>query len=120
MRFMSVLLPWTKLCNRLHKRYHKTMGEERAVRRASAAGRTRRRSNGRGGAVSIADVAALAGVSTATVSRALSTPDQVAEATREKVLEAVNSTGYTPNIAGRNLRAARTRMVLVVIPNLIT
>lgn len=96
------------------------MGEERAVRRASAAGRTRRRSGGRSGAVSIADVAALAGVSTATVSRTLSAPDRVAEATREKVLRAVSSTGYTPNIAGRNLRAARTRMVLVVIPNLIT
>ena len=37
--------------------------------------------------VRIKDVATLAGVSTATVSRALSTPDTVGPATREKVME---------------------------------
>src|SRR5690606_5784526 len=96
------------------------MGEERAIRRASAPARTRRRSGGRSGAVSLAEVGARAGVSTATVSRALSAPDRVAEATRAKGLGARSCTGYTPNVAGRHLRAARTRMVLVVIPNLIT
>jgi LacI family repressor for deo operon, udp, cdd, tsx, nupC, and nupG len=70
--------------------------------------------------VHIADVAALAGVSTATVSRAIANPDRVSPATRERVLEVVRRTGYTPNVAGRSLRAARSMMVLVVVPSLIT
>ena len=74
----------------------------------------------RRGAVHIAQVAALAGVSIATVSRALAMPGRVSAATRERVLEVVRRTGYTPNIAGRNLRAARSKMVLVVVPSLIT
>jgi LacI family repressor for deo operon, udp, cdd, tsx, nupC, and nupG len=68
----------------------------------------------------IAEVAKLAGVSTATVSRALSTPDKVNARTRERVLEVVRATGYTPNIAGRRLRAARSMTALVVVPSLIT
>lgn len=70
--------------------------------------------------VRIAEVAALAGVSIATVSRALAKPDRVNGATRQRVLEAVRRTGYTPNIAARSLRARRSMLVLVVVPNLIT
>ena len=68
----------------------------------------------------IAEVAALAGVSIATVSRALANPDRVNAKTRAHVLEVVRRTGYTPNVAGRSLRAARSRMVLVVVPTFIT
>jgi LacI family repressor for deo operon, udp, cdd, tsx, nupC, and nupG len=68
----------------------------------------------------IAEVAKLAGVSTATVSRALSSPEKVNARTREHVLEVVRATGYTPNIAGRRLRAARSMTALVVVPSLIT
>lgn len=63
-------------------------------------------------------VAARAGVSTATVSRTLATPDLVSEAARGRVLAAIKVTGYTPNVAARNLRARRTMMVLVVVPNI--
>lgn len=66
----------------------------------------------------IADVARLAGVSVATVSRALATPDVVSETTRERVLAAVREIGYTPNIAARNLRARKSMMVLVVVPDI--
>lgn len=66
----------------------------------------------------IADVARLAGVSVATVSRALANPDVVQGETRKRVLEAVRETGYTPNIAARTLRARRSQMVLVVVPNI--
>lgn len=66
----------------------------------------------------IADVARLAGVSVATVSRALTTPDVVNEETRNRVLAAVQDTGYTPNIAARNLRAKTSRMALVVVPDI--
>jgi len=68
----------------------------------------------------IAEVAKLAGVSTATVSRALSSPGKVNASTREHVLEVVRATGYTPNVAGRRLRAARSMTALVVVPSLIT
>ncbi|MBL8808093.1 MAG: LacI family DNA-binding transcriptional regulator [Rhodospirillales bacterium] len=66
----------------------------------------------------IADVARIAGVSVATVSRALATPGIVSEETRAKVVAAVQRVGYTPNVAAQNLRARRSRMALVVVPNI--
>ena len=58
-------------------------------------------------AVTLRDVSRLAGVSTATVSRALEKPDTVAEATRARIMEAVAACGYTPNMMARNLRKSR-------------
>ena len=69
-------------------------------------------------ATRIQDVAAAAGVSTATVSRALAFPEKVRPQTRARVLEAVQRLHYTPNEAARALRAGATRMVLVVVPYL--
>jgi LacI family repressor for deo operon, udp, cdd, tsx, nupC, and nupG len=66
----------------------------------------------------IHDVAARAGVSTATVSRSLATPELVSDEARARVLAAIKATGYTPNMAARNLRARRSMMVLVVVPNI--
>ncbi len=66
----------------------------------------------------IEDVARRAGVSTATVSRALSLPDMVRPETRDRVLAAVRELGYLPNAAARNLRSGTTMMVLVVLPKL--
>ena len=66
----------------------------------------------------IADVARLAGVSTATVSRVLANPDQVRPKTHDLVMEAVRRSGYTPNSTARNLRTRRTMTVLVVAPRL--
>lgn len=66
----------------------------------------------------IQDVARAAGVSTATVSRALSTPGVVAESTREAVMAAVQSTGYRVNHTARNLRRQRSGSVIALIPNL--
>jgi LacI family transcriptional regulator, repressor for deo operon, udp, cdd, tsx, nupC, and nupG len=63
----------------------------------------------------IEDVAALVGVSASTVSRALAKPDRVLPETRARILEAVKATGYTPNVAARSLRAARSMNVLVVL-----
>ena len=67
--------------------------------------------------VTIQDVAIRAGVSTATVSRTLANPAVVSAKTRERVLHAVEATGYTPNVAARNLRARRSMMILVIVPN---
>ncbi|WP_417686684.1 LacI family DNA-binding transcriptional regulator [Roseibium sp.] len=62
----------------------------------------------------IEDVAKLAGVSIATVSRALRSPEKVAESTRKKVTAAIARTGYTANAMAQNLRMQRSRMVLVL------
>ena len=69
-------------------------------------------------AATILDVARRAGVSTATVSRALAAPDRVAEETRSKVIAAIAATGYTPNASARNLRARSTKIVLALLPGM--
>ncbi|GIT89600.1 LacI family transcriptional regulator [Jannaschia pagri] len=66
----------------------------------------------------IADVARLAGVSTATVSRTLSTPERVGAPTRARVLEAVAASGYRANAAARDLRQRRARAITLLAPNL--
>ena len=58
---------------------------------------------GRGGRANIRDVARVAEVSVATVSRVLSDSSLVREATREKVLRAAESLGYLPNAHARAL-----------------
>ncbi|PRY76379.1 LacI family repressor for deo operon, udp, cdd, tsx, nupC, and nupG [Yoonia maritima] len=62
----------------------------------------------------IEDVARLAEVSIATVSRAISKPEKVAESTRKKVNAAIARTGYTANAMAQNLRRQRSHMVLVL------
>ena len=69
-------------------------------------------------APTLADVAKLAGVSTASISRALNEPDKVAEATRQKIQSAIDTLGYTPNFGGRALASRRTNTVGAVIPSM--
>lgn len=64
------------------------------------------------------DVARRAGVSTATVSRCLNTPSVVRDGTRERVLSAVATLGYTPHFAARALASNRTRSIGAVIPTM--
>ena len=71
----------------------------------------------RGKLPTIQDVARRAGVSTATVSRALSSPELVSATTRTRVADAVKSTGYAINQAARSLRSSAAHTVLVVFPN---
>lgn len=68
--------------------------------------------------IRIEDVAQMADVSTATVSRALSRPDRVRPETRDLVQRAVEKLGYVPDAAGRALASGRTRTVGCVIPTL--
>ncbi|AMS05990.1 LacI family transcriptional regulator [Acidipropionibacterium acidipropionici] len=68
--------------------------------------------------VTLHDVARAAGVSISTVSRALSAPDKVAEATRRRVTAVVQELGYTPNRAASLLRSGRTGSVGLVVPDL--
>ncbi len=67
--------------------------------------------------VSIKDVAELAGVSIATVSRCINQPDKVTERTRLKVQEAIVQTGYSPNTLAQSFRRGRTNLVMVVLPS---
>lgn len=64
------------------------------------------------------DVARRAGVSTATVSRALNTPSMVRAETRERVEAAVSTLGYTPHFGGRALASNRTNTIGAVIPTM--
>ncbi|MDR5784899.1 LacI family DNA-binding transcriptional regulator [Caballeronia sp. LZ065] len=66
----------------------------------------------------LSDVAALAGVSTATVSRALSNPDKVKGGTRDRILQAIAQLGYVPDGAARALASGRARMVGAIVPTL--
>ncbi|MGI9378165.1 MAG: LacI family DNA-binding transcriptional regulator, partial [Methyloligellaceae bacterium] len=69
-------------------------------------------------APTLSDVARKAGVSTATVSRCLNTPDKVIVNTRERVLQVINELGYTPNFGGRALVLQKTHTVGAVIPTM--
>ncbi|MGI3187181.1 LacI family DNA-binding transcriptional regulator [Nioella aestuarii] len=64
------------------------------------------------------DVARLAGVSTATVSRCLNTPDRVVKSTRTRVMAAVDQLGYAPNFGARALAAKRTNTIGAIIPTM--
>ena len=64
------------------------------------------------------DVAARAGVSTATVSRCLNAPDKVIKETRTRVMAAVRELGYAPNFSARALAAKRTQTVGAIIPTM--
>jgi len=61
-------------------------------------------------------VAKLAGVSVATVSRALAKPDLVSPRTRKKVLAAVEEAGYKPNLMAVQFRSRRTHNLVVLVP----
>lgn len=65
----------------------------------------------------IEDVAAIAGVSIATVSRAINEPGKVADETRRRVAEAIAKTGYTTNAMARSLRVRRSNMILILAPD---
>lgn len=65
------------------------------------------------------DVAALAGVSVATVSYVVNGRDsRIGEETRERVMAAVRELGYVPNSSARGLRKRRTERVCLVIRSL--
>ncbi|QUI21524.1 LacI family DNA-binding transcriptional regulator [Vallitalea pronyensis] len=66
----------------------------------------------------IQEVAKMAGVSVATVSRVLNHSEAVSSATRDKVQAVINQLNYQPNLLGRNLRRSETRMILVLLQNI--
>src|SRR5215475_15129279 len=77
--------------------------------------RRARRGSGR---ITLTDVAKLAGVSAITASRALNTPDRVSPDTLQRVREAVERTGYVPNMLAGGLASTRSRLVAAVVPTI--
>jgi LacI family transcriptional regulator len=63
----------------------------------------------------IKDVAERAGVSIATVSRALNDKSDVSGETRERVREVARAVGYTPDPAARSLAGQKTRLIAIVV-----
>ena len=64
------------------------------------------------------DVARLAGVSLGTVSNVLNRPDVVAPATRSRVEAAIRSLDFVPSAAARAMRARRSRVVGLIVPDI--
>lgn len=69
-------------------------------------------------ATTIRDVARLAQVSVATVSRALNGHDSVTAETRRRVLDAAAELRFTPSSAARSLITRRTQTIGAVLPDL--
>ncbi|WP_435952110.1 LacI family DNA-binding transcriptional regulator [Dryocola sp. BD626] len=63
------------------------------------------------------EVAKKAGVSKATVSRVLSGKGYVSEATKEQVYQAIEQTGYRPNLLARNLASSSSQCIGLVVTN---
>ncbi|MFA5912836.1 MAG: LacI family DNA-binding transcriptional regulator [Burkholderiales bacterium] len=70
------------------------------------------------GAVTLHDVAKLAGVAAITASRALNTPERVSAEVLKKVTDAVTRTGYVRNRLAGGLASARSRLVAAVVPTI--
>lgn len=68
--------------------------------------------------VSIFDVAELAGLSTASVSRVINSPNSTKEKTRLAVEDAINKLGYIPNGAARALSSRNSRVIGAIIPTI--
>ena len=64
------------------------------------------------------DVAAHAGVSTATVSRFLNNPEMVAEATAVRVRAAIQAVNYVPNFNAGTLAGNRSRLIAALVPDI--
>ncbi|WP_306320277.1 MULTISPECIES: LacI family DNA-binding transcriptional regulator [unclassified Streptomyces] len=68
-----------------------------------------------GQSVGIKDVARAAGVSVGTVSNVINRPDAVADATRARVLAAIERLGYVRSESARQLRAGRSRIIGLLV-----
>ncbi len=76
-----------------------------------------KRSRRSSGAITLRDVAVLAGVAPITASRAINTPHQVSPDVLRKVQEAVQRTGYVPNRMAGGLASSRSRLIAAVVPS---
>ena len=66
----------------------------------------------------IKDVAKLAGVSVAAVSKYLKTPNNMREDTRQRIAHAIEELNYRPNPFAQSLRTGKTNIIAIAIPEL--
>ena len=64
------------------------------------------------------ELAVLAGVSAGTVSNVISGSTRVSEGSRQKVLAAIESLNYRPNLIARSLKTNRTHTLGIVVPDI--
>ncbi len=69
-----------------------------------------------GSKLTISDIARLAGVSKATVSRVINQKANVDPTTRERVLRIINEKGFVPSITASGLAGGRSRLIGVLSP----
>lgn len=67
--------------------------------------------------LTLEDIGRLAGVSRSTVSRVVNESESVRPDVRQRVLDVIEKTGYTPNAAARSLVSGRTGLIGLVIPS---
>jgi len=77
-----------------------------------------RRSRSGAKGMRITDVAAQAGVSPITVSRALNNPASVAPETLERVRQVVQKLGYVPNRLAGGLSSSKSRLIAAIVPTI--
>ena len=76
-----------------------------------------KRSRRSSGAITLHDVARLAGVSPITASRAINKPEQVSPELLRRVQESVARTGYVPNRMAGGLASSRSKLIAAVVPS---
>jgi LacI family transcriptional regulator len=64
------------------------------------------------------DVARLAKVSTATISRSINEPDKVAKATHDRIQAAISQLAYTPNYGAKVLASNKSNTIGAIIPTM--
>lgn len=67
--------------------------------------------------VSIIDIARMAGVSTATVSRVINKSGRVSGKTEKRVNDVIAACGYVPSLAARGMRSSRLPIIGLIIPS---
>ena len=70
--------------------------------------------------ITIKDIAKEAGVSIASVSRALNGTDGISEASRKRILDVCDRMNYTPNGLARGLVKRKTQTIGIVIPDIMS
>ncbi|MBM7561683.1 substrate-binding domain-containing protein [Fusibacter tunisiensis] len=68
--------------------------------------------------ITIKEIAELAGVSKATVSRVLNNSKPVSDDVRQRVLEVIENTNFKPNAVARSLSLSKTHLIGMILPDL--
>ena len=73
----------------------------------------------KGGSITLRDVAAIAGVAPITASRAINTPQLVSPEVLQRVRDAIDKTGYVPNLLAGGLASRKSKLVAAVVPTIV-